>query len=141
MARLAESLSSDDPGATHSWTQVATVARTAGMQAAKVTAQLVPLCHPLLLSGLQVRTWFAAGRIEIEAETATYGPPGVEMEALTACAFAALALVAMLGPAHHSVSVEDLTLHEKTGGRSGHWTRETSKATIGDAQLRPTDIR
>jgi cyclic pyranopterin phosphate synthase len=98
-------------------------ARIAGVQAAKQTAQLVPLCHPLPGVDVRVACWRRAGAIEVESRAEVTGPTGVEMEALTACAVAGLTIVAGLGAATPGVSMEDLTLWEKSGGRSGTWVR------------------
>lgn len=98
-------------------------ARLAGIQAAKQTAGLIPLCHPLTVSHVDVRLSLALGGVDIESVAETTGPTGVEMEALTACAVAALTVVSALGPAHADVSIQELTLWEKSGGRSGTWLR------------------
>jgi cyclic pyranopterin phosphate synthase len=97
-----------------------TAARTAGIQAAKTTASLVPLCHPLSVFGIQVRISLVGDAVEVEAEASTIGPTGVEMEALTACAFASLTLVAALGATRGHTAIHGLRLLEKIGGRSGH---------------------
>jgi len=103
--------------------EVFAVARIAGVQAAKDTASLVPLCH--LLPGLvvDVRITLGSNGIAVEGEAVTTGPTGVEMEALTACAFAALNVVSGLRRTHPETSIEDLALWEKSGGRSGSWER------------------
>jgi cyclic pyranopterin monophosphate synthase len=105
------------------WADVFSAARLAGMQAAKRTAELIPLCHPLLLSGIEVRVERDGREIAIEAEASLIGQTGVEMEALTACATAALTVVAALKVDDPTVAIEDLALWEKSGGRSGEWTR------------------
>jgi cyclic pyranopterin monophosphate synthase len=98
-------------------------ARIAGVQAAKETAGLVPLCHALPGSSVEVRITLTSDGIAIEGEATTTGPTGVEMEALTACAFAALCVVSLLRGTSPQVSIEDLALWEKSGGRSGSWAR------------------
>ena len=98
-------------------------ARIAGVQAAKKTASLVPLCHLVPGSGVDVRIAIGSAGIAIESEAETTGPTGVEMEALTACAFAALSVVSMLRDTHPGMSIEDLALWKKSGGRSGSWVR------------------
>jgi cyclic pyranopterin phosphate synthase len=103
--------------------QLMTAAAVAGRYAAKVTSTLIPLCHPLTVSDIDVRVTLADDGFEVEAQASTFGRTGVEMEALTACACAALSLVGACGAHHQSVSVEGLTLLEKIGGRSGHWIR------------------
>ena len=103
---------------------LAAAAAAAGRHAAKVTATLIPLCHPLTVSDLHVRVAAGEDGFDIEAEATTFGRTGVEMEALTACAYAALTLVTACGAPDQSVAVESLTLVEKRGGRSGHWVRD-----------------
>jgi cyclic pyranopterin phosphate synthase len=104
---------------------VTAVARIAGIQAAKRTWDLVPLCHPLQLSfvdvGLEVDE--AAGLVTLRAEARTTGPTGVEMEAMTACAVAALTVYDMVKGVERGVQVAELALLEKTGGRED-WRRE-----------------
>jgi cyclic pyranopterin phosphate synthase len=98
-------------------------ARFAGMQAAKQTALLIPLCHPIRIDRVTVDVAVDVHRIEISAVTEIVERTGVEMEALTACAVAALTLVkALIGVDPHA-SIEDLTLWRKSGGRSGDWER------------------
>lgn len=99
-------------------------ARLAGIQAAKATAQLIPLCHTLALSEVEVRLSLTATGVDIEAVAEVVGPTGVEMEALSACAGAALTIAQAVSPADEEVSIEDLGLWEKSGGRSGLWTRD-----------------
>ncbi len=98
-------------------------ARTAGLDAARKTPQLIPLCHPLPPPELDIRFDVRPSGVAIEATAEVVAPTGVEMEALTACLFAALALTAVLGPTE-SISIDDVVLWEKTGGRSGRWLRE-----------------
>lgn len=98
-------------------------ARLAGIQAAKLTPQLIPLCHVLTSPTVSVTISVTAGAIEVESQAEVVGPTGVEMEALTACAYAGLALIAALRRFHPEATLEDLTLWEKSGGRSGSWIR------------------
>jgi cyclic pyranopterin phosphate synthase len=98
-------------------------ARLAGIQAAKLTPQLIPLCHVLTSATVSVAISVTAGAIEVESQAEVVGPTGVEMEALTACAYAGLALIAALRRFHPEATLEDLTLWEKSGGRSGSWIR------------------
>jgi cyclic pyranopterin phosphate synthase len=98
-------------------------ARFAGIQAAKQTSSLIPLCHPIRIDGVRVELTVDAHRIEISAVTEIVERTGVEMEALTACAVAALTLVAALIDVDPHASVEELTLWHKSGGRSGNWER------------------
>jgi cyclic pyranopterin phosphate synthase len=107
---------------------VAAVARIAGIQAAKRTSELIPLCHPLALSfaGVEVEVDTAAGTITITAETRTTGPTGVEMEALTAASVAALAVYDMVKGIERGAVIENVALQEKSGGRSGDWRRSSA---------------
>jgi cyclic pyranopterin phosphate synthase len=99
------------------------VARIAGIQAAKRTSDLIPLCHPLMLSSVSVELVVGNGRVDITAIVETTGPTGVEMEALTACSVAALTLYDMCKSADKNMSITNLALHEKSGGRSGDYLR------------------
>ena len=101
------------------------VARIAGIQAAKRTSELIPLCHPLSLSyvGVEGRIDAAAGEIELIAEARTTGPTGVEMEALTAASVAALTVYDMVKGVERGAEIASVALLEKSGGRSGHWQR------------------
>ena len=103
---------------------VLAVARVAGIQAAKRTDELIPLCHSIPLSFLQVEFEPAgAGRLTVRAIARCTGQTGVEMEALCAAAIAALTVYDMLKAVDRGMSVERLRLLEKKGGRSGHWKR------------------
>jgi cyclic pyranopterin phosphate synthase len=104
---------------------VAAVARIAGIQAAKRTAELIPLCHPLALSfaGVELEVDVDAGEISIVAEARTTGPTGVEMEALTAASVAALAVYDMVKGIERGAVIERVALEAKSGGRSGEWRR------------------
>jgi cyclic pyranopterin phosphate synthase len=95
------------------------IARVAGIAAAKRTAELIPLCHPLLLSHIDVRANFCKNGVEILSTVRTTGPTGVEMEALTAAVVAALTVYDMCKAADRSIEISDLRLLEKSGGRSG----------------------
>jgi len=101
------------------------VARIAGIQAAKRTAELIPLCHPLALSfvGVEGEVDAAAGVITLTAEALTTGPTGVEMEAMTAAAVAALTVYDMIKGIDRSAEITEVALLEKSGGRSGVWRR------------------
>lgn len=102
------------------------VARIAGIQAAKRTAELIPLCHPLALSyvGVEATVDAEAGTITVGAEARTTGPTGVEMEALTAAGVAALTVYDMIKGMERGARIEEVALLEKAGGRSGHWRRD-----------------
>jgi cyclic pyranopterin phosphate synthase len=100
-------------------------ARIAGIQAAKRTSELIPLCHPLALSFVGVEGAIDAGKGEIvlTAEARTTGQTGVEMEALTAAAVAALTVYDMLKGIERGAQITEVALLEKSGGRSGEWRR------------------
>ena len=99
------------------------VARVAGIQGAKRTPDLVPLCHPLALHGVSVDVEVADDAVEIAATVRTADRTGVEMEALTAVATAALTVVDMVKAVDRSAVITDVRIEEKTGGRSGTWRR------------------
>ena len=99
------------------------VARFAGIQAAKRTADLIPMCHPLPLTHVDVRAGVVSGGVEISATVATTGPTGVEMEALTAAAVAALTVYDMTKALDKGIVIRHVRLEEKTGGKSGDFRR------------------
>ena len=96
------------------------VARVAGIQAAKQTPHLLPLCHPLLVGAVLVNFRLEDTYVEVEANVDTVDRTGVEMEALTAAGVAALTIYDMCKSIDRSMTIGDLALWEKTGGRSGH---------------------
>lgn len=98
-------------------------ARLAGIMAAKRTADLIPLCHPLQLSMVDVTLTPRRDGFDIEGRARTTGPTGVEMEALTAVSVAALTIYDMLKAVDRTMSIGDIHLVEKQGGRSGHYRR------------------
>ncbi len=102
---------------------VLATARIAGIQAAKRTSDLIPLCHPLMLSAVTVNITVKESSVAIEAIVETTDRTGVEMEALTACSVAALTLYDMCKSADKSMVISDLALWEKSGGRSGDYQR------------------
>jgi cyclic pyranopterin phosphate synthase len=102
---------------------VIATARIAGIQAAKKTSDLIPLCHPLMLSAVTVNISVGEGVVAIEAIVETTGQTGVEMEALTACSVAALTIYDMCKSADKSMVIGELALWEKSGGRSGTFQR------------------
>jgi cyclic pyranopterin phosphate synthase len=106
---------------------VLTVSELAGVMGAKRTADLIPLCHPLALTDVlvQVVPDRAAGVLRIRAEAATIGPTGVEMEALTAAAVAALTVYDMVKGVERGVEIRSIRLLSKTGGKSGDWVRSS----------------
>jgi cyclic pyranopterin phosphate synthase len=105
---------------------VLAVARIAGIQAAKRTAELIPLCHPLALSFVGVEGTIdpEACEITLTAEARTTGPTGVEMEALTAASVAALTVYDMVKGIERGAEIASVQLLEKSGGRSGDWRRD-----------------
>ncbi len=102
---------------------VVSTARIAGIQAAKRTAELIPLCHPLALSFVDVRIEVHDDRVEIETGARSTGPTGVEMEALTAASVAALTVYDMVKGIERGVEIAEVFLLEKSGGRHD-WRRE-----------------
>ena len=102
---------------------VRAVAEIAGVMAAKKTSDLIPLCHPLALSKVEVSVEPADGGMAVTARVKTTGPTGVEMEALTAVSVACLTVYDMLKAADKGMTIEAVRLLEKTGGKSGDWTR------------------
>jgi len=104
------------------------VARVAGIMAAKRTADLIPLCHPLPLTSVTLDFDFIRGAVRILARARVVGQTGVEMEALTAAAVAGLTLIDMTKGIERGVSIEAVRLLEKSGGRSGAWKRAATKA-------------
>src|SRR5918911_622940 len=103
---------------------VLAVARVAGIQAAKQTPNLIPLCHPLLVGSIFVNFTIGDDNIEVESQVETVDRTGVEMEAMTACAVAALTIYDMCKSADRSMVIGELTLWEKTGGGSGTYRRD-----------------
>jgi cyclic pyranopterin monophosphate synthase len=103
-------------------------ARVAGIMAAKRTSELIPLCHPLLLTKVSVEFEFDedASAVEITAAVRCRGQTGVEMEALTAVSVAALTIYDMAKAVERGMVISDIRLLEKRGGKSGVWERETS---------------
>jgi cyclic pyranopterin monophosphate synthase len=108
--------------------EVLGVARLAGVQAAKLTGQLIPLAHPLALTFADVRARVEVeeGLVELVSEVRTVARTGVEMEAMTACAIAALTVYDMVKGIERDMRIEEVVLLEKTGGRSGEYRRGES---------------
>ncbi|MGA2295430.1 MAG: cyclic pyranopterin monophosphate synthase MoaC [Acidimicrobiales bacterium] len=98
-------------------------ARLAGIQGAKQTSNLIPLCHPLNVDQIHVEVVVRPGQIAISATVGATHRTGVEMEALTACAIAALSIVGSLRRVDPNAQIDDLVLLRKTGGKSGDWGR------------------
>ncbi len=103
---------------------VLAVARVAGIQAAKRASDLIPLCHPLLVGAVLVNFRIEDRFVEVEASVETVDRTGVEMEALTACTVACLTIYDMCKAVDRSMVIGDVTLWEKTGGRSGTYRRD-----------------
>jgi cyclic pyranopterin monophosphate synthase len=102
---------------------VLAAARIAGIQAAKRTADLVPMCHPVLVGSVAINFSIGDDYVEVEANVETVDRTGVEMEAMTACTVAALTVYDMCKSADRTMTISDVALWEKSGGRSGHWQR------------------
>ncbi len=103
---------------------VLAAARIAGIQAAKKTPELIPLCHAIALSGVEVSfEWIDRDAVRVEAKARARDRTGVEMEALTAASVAALTIYDMLKAVDRGMTIELVRLEEKRGGRSGHWQR------------------
>jgi len=100
------------------------VARFAGIQAAKRTSELIPMCHPLALTFVDVEATVVAGGVEIRATAATVAGTGVEMEAMTAAAVAALTVYDMTKALDKGIRIREIVLLSKTGGKSGAYTRD-----------------
>jgi cyclic pyranopterin phosphate synthase len=100
-------------------------ARFAGIQAAKRTSELIPMCHPIALTHVDVQAKIVAGGVQITATAATVGVTGVEMEALTAASVAALTVYDMTKALDKGIVIREIRLEGKTGGKSGNFARET----------------
>jgi cyclic pyranopterin phosphate synthase len=102
---------------------VLAAAQLAGVMAAKRTPDIVPLCHPIALSGVEVEVWTRGAGVDVRTEVKTVDRTGVEMEALTAAAAAALTVYDMCKSIDRGMVVESLQLEHKSGGRTGTWER------------------
>ncbi|MGI9283966.1 MAG: cyclic pyranopterin monophosphate synthase MoaC [Pseudomonadales bacterium] len=111
----------------HKKGDVLAVARIAGIQAAKKCSDLIPLCHPLALSAVEVviEPQLAENMLHLEATCRLDGKTGVEMEALTAVSVAALTVYDMCKAVDRGMSIKNIHLLEKSGGKSGHWFADT----------------
>jgi cyclic pyranopterin phosphate synthase len=105
---------------------VLAVARIAGIQAAKRTSDMIPLCHPLLVGAVHINFEIGDDHIAIEAQVDTVERTGVEMEALHACSVAALTIYDMCKSADRAMVIGEIALWEKSGGRQGHYLRDES---------------
>ncbi len=133
MARCTVSMSPETTGkvANNAITKgdVLGAARIAGIQAAKRTADLIPLCHPLLVGSVSLNFTIGDDYVGVEAQVETVDRTGVEMEALTACMVAALTIYDMCKSVDRTMVVRELALWEKSGGISGPWRRVETQAT------------
>jgi cyclic pyranopterin phosphate synthase len=106
------------------------VARLAGIQAAKRTAELIPLCHPLRLTGVDVDLALDGNAVRITATVSAFDRSGVEMEALTAVSVAALTVYDMCKAIDRGMEISAVRLDEKRGGKSGTWTRDSAAGAV-----------
>ena len=110
---------------------VLAVAQVAAVMGAKRTADLIPMCHPLMLTRIDVAFELGQDEVRVEATVATRGRTGVEMEALTAVAAAALTIYDMLKAVDRGMKIDEIQLESKVGGRSGRWSRDPeTSATV-----------
>lgn len=128
-------------------------ARIAGIQAAKRTSDMIPLCHPLLVGAISINFFIGDDNVEVESSVETVDRTGVEMEAMMACAVAGLTIYDMCKSTDRSMVIGELALWEKTGGKSGVWRRppgslgqplintpnDGSLTLAGDAELAAID--
>lgn len=121
IAMSAEAVAAVREGAVKKGDVIAT-ARIAGIMAAKQTASLIPLCHPIALSSVTVDLAIEADGVMVTATAATMGPTGVEMEALTACTVALLTVYDMAKALDRGMEIGGVRLLAKSGGRSGNWS-------------------
>jgi len=112
---------------------VLTVARVAGIQAAKKTSDLLPLCHTVLIGAIAVNFELKDDYIEVESSVDSVGRTGVEMEALTACSVAALTIYDMCKSADRNMVIGEVALWEKTGGKQGPYRRTRDVQQSGDS--------
>src|SRR5215203_6726600 len=108
---------------------VLAVAQVAAVMGAKRTADLIPMCHPLMLTRIDVTFELQQDEVRVEATVATHGRTGVEMEALTAVAAAALTIYDMLKAVDRGMTIDEIQLESKVGGRSGRWSRDAETPT------------
>jgi len=111
---------------------VLAIARVAGIQAAKRTPNLIPLCHQLTIGSVYVNFNLGDDYVEIESQVETVDRTGVEMEALMACSMAALTIYDMCKSTDRAMYISELCLWEKTGGRSGVWRRDGRPPTSSE---------
>jgi len=112
---------------------VLAVAQVAAVMGAKRTADLIPMCHPLMLTRIDVTFELLQNEVRVEASVATRGRTGVEMEALTAVATAALTIYDMLKAVDRGMTIDQIQLESKVGGRSGRWVRDAETGATDTA--------
>ena len=142
VARAAVVLSADLSELLPRWgglVEIIEAARYTGILAAKQTAKLIPLCHAIVVDSVTVEVRPSSHRFEVESIAQIVERTGVEMEALTACAMTALSLVGAFQNADPSVSVEEMTLWHKSGGRSGVWNHPDEGAEATSVVSPPTE--
>ncbi|MBW4079141.1 MAG: cyclic pyranopterin monophosphate synthase MoaC [Acidobacteria bacterium] len=110
---------------------VLATARVAGIQAAKLASTLLPMSHPVLVGNVYVNFTIADTHIDVEASVDTVDRTGVEMEAMMAVTVAALTIYDMCKSTDRTMTIEEVALWEKAGGRSGSWRREVATRTLG----------
>jgi cyclic pyranopterin phosphate synthase len=120
---------------------VLAVARLAGIQAAKRAADLIPLCHPLRLTGIEIELRVDGPAVFIRASVRAFDRSGVEMEALTAVAAAALTVYDMCKAVDRGMVISEIRLDEKRGGKSGTWTRESPRREVRNRTRKPAKNR
>jgi cyclic pyranopterin monophosphate synthase len=113
------------------------IARLAGIQAAKRAADLIPLCHPLRLTGVELELEVARAAVRIVATVRAFDRSGVEMEALAAVSAAALTVYDMCKAIDRGMEISQVRLEEKHGGKSGTWTRQPVRSRVGSRSPRP----
>lgn len=111
---------------------VLATARIAGIQAAKQASMLLPMAHAVMVGNVHINFTIADSHIDVEASVDTLDRTGVEMEALTAVTVAALTVYDMCKSADRTMTIENVALWEKSGGRSGSWRREEASSPAGD---------
>jgi cyclic pyranopterin phosphate synthase len=107
---------------------VLAAARIAGIQAGKRTAELIPMCHPVLVGTIAVNFYIGDDFVEVEAQVETVDRTGVEMEAMMACTTAALTVYDMCKSSDRTMTIDQVALWEKSGGRSGPWRRSEARS-------------
>ena len=114
---------------------VLAVARVAGIQAAKRTSDMIPLCHPLLIGSVTINFEIGETFVAVECHVDTIDRTGVEMEALHACSVAALTIYDMCKAVDRGMTITDVRLLEKLGGKSGHYVADPAASQIGRAHV------